>query len=162
MSSSIQVYIGVDPGQVGGIASICVGTRLQIVEAVPMPATELDVWMVLENVDWKDAQGCKAIIEKVHSFPGQGVSSTFKFGVGYGGLRMALTASRIPFEAISPNRWQRGLGIRPKKKSETTARWKNHLRGIAQQLFPKVDVTLKTADALLIAEYCRRKDRGLL
>ncbi len=30
------------------------------------------------------------------------------------------------------------------------------------QLFPKVEVTLATADALLIAEYCRRKQTGTL
>ena len=31
--------------------------------------------------------------------------------------------------------------------------WKNKLKGLAQQLFPSEKVTLKNADAILIANY---------
>ncbi len=115
------VYIGIDPGQDGGLALLggskprCgVGGRYLPpcrVELTSMPPTERDIW------DWIFAKSDPpegtifAMIEKVHSMPKQGIASTFKFGVGYGGLRMALTAVRIPFEEVSPQAWQKALGI---------------------------------------------------
>ena len=38
------------------------------------------------------------------------------------------------------------------KRADHADRWKSHLKGRAQALFPRVEVTLKTADALLILE----------
>ena len=108
------------------------------------------------------------MIEKVHSFPGQGVASSFKFGMGFGGLIMALVSSGIPFEFVTPRVWQKAMGITPREKSnrsdftESKTQFKNRLKAKAQQLFPAVRVTLKTSDALLIAEYCRRKHKGIL
>jgi hypothetical protein len=124
-----------------------------------MPATERDVWeffsRTIYNPEFK--RRSMAVIEKVHSMPGQGVHSTFKFGMGYGGLRMALIAAGIPFIEATPQAWQKELEIPPRKKTETKTQFKNRLKAMAQQLFPGVDVTLKTADALLIAYYCRQK-----
>ena len=153
------VYIGIDPGQSGGLVAL----YNDRVVADAMPATERDIW------DWFNPPrspavpvSVYAVIEKVHSMPNQGVSSTFKFGCGYGGLRMALIAAGIPFEEVTPQAWQKAMGIPRREKTESKTQWKNRLRSIAQQLFPSEKVTLKTSDALLIAEYCRRKNRGLL
>ena len=158
-SRNMRVYIGIDPGQSGGLVAI----TAEEVMATPMPSTERDVWDWISQYeeDWAAARitPAVAVIEKVHSFPGQGVVSTFKFGMGYGGLRMALIASSIPFEEVTPRTWQKALSIPPKKKTESNSQWKNRLKQKAQQLFPEVKVTLKTADALLIAEFCRRSKR---
>lgn len=159
-----RAYLGIDPGQSGGLA-IITPTRFgaNIAKAVSMPQTERDIWNWFAAVANAFSSGnAKALIEKVHAMPKQGISGTFKFGAGYGGLRMALIGTDIPFEDETPQTWQRGLGIRKKKKTETDTQWKNHLRSKAQQLFPGLEITLKTADALLIAEYCRRKEEGLL
>lgn len=178
------IYMGVDPGESGGIALI---QDQDDASLFSMPTTERDVWSLFDSLI--DVDMIKAAIEKVHSMPKQGISSSFKFGLGYGGLRMALTASRISFEDVLPRTWQKGLGIPPKKKhtksrkvknrkgkwvvqnygGETETQWKDRLRGKAQQLFPRLDVWSRTkteqrrvCDALLIAEYCRRKDQGKL
>jgi crossover junction endodeoxyribonuclease RuvC len=102
------------------------------------------------------------MIEKVHSMPKQGVASSFKFGRGYGGLRMALIAAGIPFEEVTPQAWQKALAIPKRSKTETPVQWKNRLKALAQQLYPDIKVTLKLADALLIATYCQRKHTGTL
>ena len=47
-------------------------------------------------------------------------------------------------------------------KTESKTEWKNRLKGMAQQLYPDLKVTLATADALLIATYCKRKHEGTL
>lgn len=92
-------YIGIDPGQSGGFAVL---NNNGIVEVIKMPPTETDIW------NWISSnKNCFAVIEKVHSMPGQGVASTFKFGYGFGGLNMALVAAKIPFELISPRQWQK-------------------------------------------------------
>ena len=120
-----------------------------------MAATERDVWQIIEGYGPAGMAPAFAIIEAVHSFPGQGVASSFKFGMGYGGLRMALVAAGIPFEAVSPQKWQKVMGI-PPKKGETKTQHKNRLKARAQELFPSLKITLATSDALLLAAYAQR------
>ena len=137
--------LGIDPGKGGGIAWVTDDNAM----AWKMPATERDLWDLLSamkaNVDhcW---------IEKVHSMPGQGVKSMFTFGQHYGMLRAFLIAARIPFEAIPPGTWQRGMSCLTKGD-------KNVSKTRAQELFPSLKITHATADALLIAEWGRRKGK---
>ena len=147
-------YVGIDPGQSGGIAVLCGGT----VDAHKMPETERDIWQIFKDVEMP----CIAVIEKVHSMPDQGVASSFKFGRGYGFLRGCLIAGGIPFEEVTPQAWIKGLAIPSKAKTETRTQWKNRLKAMAQQLYPDLKVTLATADALLIATYNKRKHEGTL
>jgi Holliday junction resolvasome RuvABC endonuclease subunit len=119
-----------------------------------MPATMRDILTALEEHSARSY----AVIEKVHAMPAQGVSSTFKFGTSYGALLMALTAAYIPFEMVTPQKWQRELGVLS-RKGMTKTQHKNQLKAKAQELFPDLKVTLATADALLLAEYCRRLRR---
>lgn len=152
-------YLGIDPGQGGGLGTIVLeSTEAGFVSAIPMPPTEMDTWYAVKA----HRTVKRAVIELVHSMPKQGVASSFKFGKNYGMLRGFLIAAGIPFEEVSPRKWQGALGITPRGKTETKTQFKNRLKALAQQWFPNVPITLKTADALLLAEYIRRKDQGLL
>ena len=147
----VQVYIGVDPGQSGAI--VWLRPTLGDIQIDPLRGlTPADILAVLLA---HAPEGCFAYIERVHSMPKQGVVSTFKFGLHYGLLQMALVAARIPYEFVTPHKWQRGLGCLSRGDKNVTKRK-------AQDLFPGVKVTHATADALLIAEYCRRKHKGIL
>jgi crossover junction endodeoxyribonuclease RuvC len=139
---SSKVFIGIDPGLSGGIAIIEEGS----IRAVNMPDTERDVWDLIHSLPRLYSM---AMIEKVHSMKGNGVASSFKFGMGYGALRMALVASGIPFEDVTPQKWQKALGC-------LSGGDKNVTKQRAQSLFPQLKITHKTADSLLIAEYARR------
>lgn len=156
-----HVYLGIDPGASGGLAWVSASSS----QAVAMPKTERDVWDLFA---WKGANGqligaaSFAVIEAVHSFPGQGVASTFAFGRSYGFLRACLIAAEIPFEEVQPRVWQKVMGILKRDKDESKTAFKNRLKAKAQQLFPTEKVTLATSDALLLAEYCRRKIEGRL
>lgn len=136
-------FIGVDVGVNGGIAMIDEYGMIEF--AVKMPATDADVLAVFPPTPIE----ARAVLEKVSSSPQMGVVSAFTFGRGYGACRMALTASGIPFDEVPPGTWQRKLEcLSGGDKNVTKAR--------AQQLFPGAAITHATADALLLAEYCRR------
>ena len=136
------MVIGVDPGVNGGIAFLHDGK----VVAYKMPATERDIYDLLAT---GEESAPVVFLESVHSMPGQGVSSSFKFGRGYGFLRGAITALKYPLHDVSPQRWQRALGC-------LTSGNKNISKQMAQQLFPQLKITHSIADAVLIAEYGRR------
>jgi crossover junction endodeoxyribonuclease RuvC len=144
-----MIYLGVDPGKSGAIAAV----RNSYTEVRKLSETEADIssWVeyianlggVLGGVDKF------AILEQVHSMPKQGVASSFKFGASYGFCRGLLIAHKIPFETVTPSKWQAVMKCRTKgDKNVTKAR--------AQELFPDLKITHATADALLLAEYCRR------
>lgn len=143
--------MGVDPGQSGGLAIV---DEEGEAGAWKMPATEKDLAYFIEQ---KAAFVSFTVIEKVGSMPGQGVASTFKFGMSYGGLRMALVCNGLPFEAVTPQAWQKMFGlVFPKKMGLTKSQKKNKHKARAQELFPQVQITHSIADALLIALFCRR------
>lgn len=84
------------------------------------------------------------------------LASTVMLYGSYRDLRTMLLCSGIDYADCPPKRWQQGLGIEPRIREETDTVWKNRLKAVAQGLFPDVKVTLWNADAILIAEYCRR------
>lgn len=157
-----MIYIGIDPGASGGIALL--DHDGHVVAARPMPETERDLLDVFESP--LIGAEPRAVLERVWSSPQMGVASAFKFGVGVGLLRMGLTAAKIPFTEVTPNRWQKAMGIiqhvGKTRLGETPAKDKNIAKRRAQQLFPSVKVTHALADALLIADYCRRVELGLI
>jgi hypothetical protein len=156
------MYLGIDPGASGGLAALGYGEVK--VTAVAMPKTEADVWEWVEGFLTVDTKF--AVIEKVGGFmPGSAGnigSAMFKFGAGYGGLRMALIAAQIPFEEVMPRVWQKAMGVTPRKRTESKTAFKNRLKSRCQAIFPAEKVTLSTCDALMIAEYARRKREGKL
>ena len=95
-----------------------------------------------------------ALIEKVHSMPGQGVASTFKFGMNYGQWIGILTALQIPYSTITPKKWMAHYGAMPKDKKDR----KNYIKAMAQGLYPNAErITLATSDAVLIAHCAMEK-----
>lgn len=158
-------YVGIDPGAKGGIAVI--GKR--IVTVHKMPETDTDLWNLLVGIDFHNREDTATMLERVHSMPSQGVSSVFTFGVGYGKLQMGLCAAGMSYELVQPEAWQKALKIPPRKKAadkkgkaKAKREHKKNLLVRAQRLFPKVKLTLATADALLIALYCKRFHEGTL
>lgn len=172
-----SIYLGVDPGVNGGIAVILSRREVDLFHLADKSPE--DVWNFVSK--YGTAMGCElhgdlevrifACIERNHGYIGthSGPNThSFKFGEATGAVRMALVAAEIPREEPTASQWLRALGMRSRekgtkgKKGETDTQWKNYLKAKAQALFPGVQVTLRTADALLIAEYCRRKMAGEL
>jgi len=155
---SLGWYIGIDPGQLGGLALVSGSGRL--LDVVPMPAVagEVDGLALAEILTrWNLTDGdrsTKVILEQVHSMPGQGVSSTFKFGKSFGILIGATQALKIPMERVTPQKW--------KKEFELIGKDKDASRHKATELWPAMAEKWKykkengKSDAALIAEWGRR------
>jgi len=154
--NTYQTFIGIDPGLSGAIAAISpIGINFIDCPTIkvngktkPNPtlmASELKQLVTLNSI---------IIIENVHSMPGQGVSSMFSFGMGYGVWLGIVAALNIPVEFVSPQCWKKYYGLGTDKEAS---------RVKALQLFPNEanNLKLKThhgrAEALLLAEYLRRK-----
>ena len=155
-------YVGIDPGKDGGVAWVHDGNGEETGDygAFRMPATRIDIARrVLPIIQaFKDT---KVLIEKVGAMPKQGVSSTFKFGYNAGFLTGILVCGDVPWEEVAPRTWQRAFGLIMPAGTTPTVK-KNRHKERAQQLFPKIKHTHATSDAILIAEYCRRFERGML
>jgi hypothetical protein len=177
------VYIGIDPGRTGGIAVLTMqpnGKSLLSVELYALEnRTVHDVWELFEPYRPPDVRHPTdnerpifACIEQVGGYmAGSGGnigSAMFTFGKSAGRLEMALVAAGISYDYVTPAKWQRPMGVTPRdtKRGEKREAYKRRLRARAQQLFPSGSytgtITLATADALLLAEFCRRKRTGTL
>lgn len=152
----MDYYVGIDPGGSGGLA--CLNEHGGLLWVSPMPPTEKDLLYIL--FCWHDEAAVlsgriRAMLEQAQPFPGQGVVSVATYMRNFGHLEMALTAVGVPFDTVSPIKWQNVMQCR-------THGDKNISKRRAQMLFPNARITHAIADALLIAEYGRRLHRGII
>lgn len=147
--SQCNTFVGIDPGNGGGIAIIMADEKGNEVMARKFPTDVRDVGMFLKTATANT--NYRVAIEKVHSMPNQGVKSTFTFGMNYGIWIGALRTLDIDFIKVQAKQWQDFYNITKNNKYYDR---KKELKSIAIELFPNQRVTMYTADALLIANYC--------
>jgi len=157
----MKSYIGIDPGSSSGavawldIEFDCNDNRVigEVIvwrDCFEFNKHTLQEWFAkLKDIDHGKTV---AVLEKVHSMPGQGVVSATTFGKNVGHIEMALTAASIPFREVTPQTWMKYYGMK-KDKDESKTEWKRRLRERLQQLMPDLKVTNNNADAYLIAYY---------
>jgi crossover junction endodeoxyribonuclease RuvC len=136
--------ISIDPGKNGGLAYV---DQQWIVCTAAMPATDGDILDLLRSLRVTGIE-CAVVEEVVGFIPMAGAGAMFSFGKGFGFLLGCLMALGYRVELVRPAKWQKALSLGAKK--DHGKEWKSHLKGTAQRLFPHLEVTLKTADALLI------------
>lgn len=153
-------WIGIDPGQTGGLAYLDDNGRL--LDVAPMPGNAKEVsasqvaqiiklWVEDESAMWDNVS---VAIEQVGSMPGQGVASTFKFGKSFGIVLGVIGALEIPMIRLTPQTWKKEMNLIGKEKHAAL--------GLANEMWPKHAIHWKfkkndgLADAALIAETARR------
>jgi len=149
-------YVGIDPGNAGGIAIIGNGP-LQLFTMPTLTAgkskKEIDeeaVHRILCRISG-ELPAPVAAIERTYAVKGQSASGAHTFGLGVGLLRGILCGLRIPYQIVRSQEWRKTLMAgQPKGKQANIA--------FAQRLFPGASIGRHDgkADALLIAEYLRR------
>jgi hypothetical protein len=159
----MRIFLGIDPGKSGGIAVIGEGGK--VYQACRMPErgrAMLDMFgRELVGLMRFGKFEAVATVEHVWSMPGQGHGGAFDFGRSVESVQMGLVASDIPFGLVIPRKWQAALSVKYPKGSSDVEK-KNITKARAAKLFPRIAVTHAIADALLLAEYCRRLHLGLL
>lgn len=172
----MKKYIGIDVGDKGFIAVIDNGEYrfLSIAESDNL---------AISDFLFEEAFGHEVavVIEDIHALFGSSASATFSFGYVKGLLTGLLIAHKIPYTYVAPKDWQREIWTNAdmvtyskkvvqrsgkevmRKETNTKATSIN----AAQRLFPMVDfrrnercknIDDNKVDALLMAEYARRKN----
>ena len=146
-----MLYLGIDPGFSGALASICNGQPsildTPILRAQAKKDYDLPRMVACLGAARETGADLHAILESIHSMPGQGVVSMFSMGRGLGVWEGLLAALEIPYTMLSPQKWQRVVGVSGDKQE--------HYRR-ACQLFPEIASQLDRkrdgrSDALLLA-----------
>ena len=153
-----MVVLGIDPGLMGGLAFVesrdaeLLALHDTPVIRVTKSKKEIDITGLAHLVQHWKAEA--AFIEKVGAMPGQGVTSMFRFGMGYGILLGICGGLDIPITLVRPRTWQARM-LRDTAKGTKGA---SVLR--ARQLYPDAELVTPRgrlldgrADALLLARY---------
>lgn len=150
-----RTIIGIDPGKSGGLALL---HGEEVIDTEKLDGmTEGDLAILIDKWNCEHYR-CYAFMEKVNAGPKMASSAAFKFGRNVGMLHMAFVFAGVRLEFITPQKWQKELGLIVKGRGlgqDDTAK-KNRNKARAQELFPGIKITHAIADALLIAEYGRR------
>jgi hypothetical protein len=150
--------MAIDPGASGGIACIYPSGDVTAI-AMPDDGDLRDEIAAFVEQAHAENETPVAYMELVGGFiagnrlPG---SAMFNFGSGYGYMRGLLAMARIETRLVRPQEWQTGIpGVRGQREKAIR---KRALKEHAARLFPHLKVTLKTADALCIADFARRAE----
>lgn len=150
------MILGIDPGLSGALAFM--DDEELLIYDIPTLNIErngknkrqIDLQNLLAILQLCQVEHC--YLEMVGAMPGQGVSSMFQMGRGYGQIEMALASCAIPVTYVTPQKWKKALSV-PKDKDGARQR--------ASQLMPQWahNWDLKKhdgrAEAALIAKYGR-------
>lgn len=149
----MTLWIGVDPGLHGAIAILDQAGELVSVTDLPVIRDLSLAWIdggSLQSIILDALRGrpARAIVERVSSMPGQGVASSFLFGVGLGSVLSVLQALHIPLEFVTAAVWKRSYGLGKDKHASLHK---------ARLLYPTAELHLAKhdgrAESLLVARY---------
>lgn len=126
------MILGVDPG-LGGALAFYDGNELLIYD---MPTFNIERnGKKKRQIDILRLQGIfklykvdHAYLENVNAMPGQGVSSMFQMGRGFGQIEASIMACEFPLTYITPQKWKKDMAV-PKDKDGARQR--------ASQLLPQ-------------------------
>ena len=180
------MIIGIDVGKNGAI--VLLSDKKEVVDTLVTPTrnNEIDLEMFISELRyWLSLIGrtnIVAYIEDVHAIYGCSAGSTFNFGQAFMMAKAVVASLDIPYVLVQPKKWQAEMfeGIDEIRKPSTRKNKKGEgIKGgrdtkamalmAATKLFPDVDLTATArstkphdgiVDALLIAEYGRRKELG--
>jgi crossover junction endodeoxyribonuclease RuvC len=142
--------LGVDPGLSGAVAIL--STSIVAVEDTPITGKGTKRLIDAESLEAiiREWSPTVAIIETVHAYRGQGVSSSFRFGQALGVVQGVIGAANVSAHYVTPQKWKKHFGLTADKSAS---------RALAIELYPEIAHQFSRvkddgrAEALLIAHY---------
>ena len=151
-SHSLKV-IAIDPGKSGGLCVV----QDDFIEAKKCPSTVHDMSLLFAlAINETPPEFIRVVLEKVWARPHDGRSSIFTFAGNYGQWEGIIASHEMDIGYVTPQAWMKACGI-PKKMTKKDR--KNYIKDLAKKLYPKLGkkVTLATADAIVLADYGKKK-----
>lgn len=153
-----MLFIGIDPGFTGAIVMIPAGCNIISVADTPILESKKGkkikkeyfipgMASLLESV----SPEAHVFIEKVHAMPGQGVTSMFNFGKGFGIWLGIIVALKLPYTLVTPQAWKKKMLDGKGNKDDSRIRAIELCPEQADYFKRKKDIG--RADATLIAMY---------
>lgn len=149
-----SVILGIDPGKSGALAAMYMHDKNEIYRVQIIPFEEMAYRDLLAECADSRVICC---LEKVSAMPGQGVVSMFNFGHNLGFIEGLLQAFKIPYQVVRPQVWKKEFSLNSDKQTSID---------MCKKLFPGINLLATPrsrkendgmAEALLLAEYARRK-----
>lgn len=180
-----MIFVGIDPGLSGAIAAITENGNVVSLQDTPTvyvqksnggkknTYVEASMATLLENCRTAasihahhahlSGESLIVTVEIAQAMPGQGVTSMFSIGVGFGIWRGICAALRVPIQYVTPVKWKRDMGLKSGADKAASV-------VLASRIFPRAELghafrgrTIYhdgRAEALLIAEWARRNRNG--
>lgn len=174
-------FIGIDPGKKGAIVRI--NSDLSVDQwVIPVDKdNDVDIAELCGLIVYEIDEGDKVGLEEIHSIYGTAKGTMFTMGRVWGNIESALICNNIHFEYVPAKVWQKDIwhpSCIVKKLSKTGSRYVNDTKAssynTATMIYPMLDFRYGKnennnnrrtkahdgiIDALLIAEYIRRKHK---
>ena len=161
----MTIFVGIDPGLTGAWAAIHTDGRVICISDIPTMASGGKGAKVQRQINPVElasdltelrvyGEGIIVALERTSAMPGHGVASMYSMGDSYGAIRAAVAIKLLQCEHVTPQVWKRAMGLDSDKE---------RCRAKAIQLFPDAQDRLSRkkdhnrSEALLLAEWCRRK-----
>ena len=151
-SHSLKI-IAIDPGKSGGLCVI----QDDFIEAKKCPSTVHDMSLLFAlAINETPPYFIRVVLEKVWARPHDGRASIFTFAGNYGQWEGIIASHELDIDYVTPQAWMKACGI-PKKMTKKDR--KNYIKDLAKKLYPELGrkITLATADAIVLADYGKKK-----
>ena len=143
-----MIFAAIDPGASHAAIAVFHDSSPVFVDDIRTAAGMLDATAFAHALS--DMKVKRVVVENVHAMPLQGVSSTFKFGMGCGIIHGVVGALRLPLTLVTPGTWKGFHNLHSDKEAARALaikKWPEHNR----HLHRKKDAD--RAEALLIGDW---------
>jgi crossover junction endodeoxyribonuclease RuvC len=143
-----MIFAAVDPGAVHAAIAVFHDHTPVFVDDIRTVNGMLDSTAFAHALE--DMKVAHMVVENVHAMPLQGLSSTFRFGMGVGIIHGVAGALRLPLTLVTPRQW---------KAYHALSSEKEHARALAIRKWPELNKYLDRkkdadrAEALLIGDW---------
>lgn len=164
----MKLSAAIDVGKDGAIVML-ENKDIVLKLVIPTIGNQIDLSEIRNILSTYKGNNIHIVIEDVHAIFGASAKATFNFGWSLGILEGLLSGIGIAYTKVAPKVWQKEMwqGVPTiYKTGKKTVDTKATSLLAAKRLFPNVDLRKSEraekahdgiVDALLMAEYCRRK-----
>ena len=144
-----MIFAAIDPGSVNAAVAVFHDHTPVFVDNIRTVNGMLDAVAFAHAI--QDMKVERVVVENVHSMPKQGVSSSFKFGMGVGIIHGVAGALRLPLTLVAPPQWKAFHSLHgPNKEASrmlAIRKWPQHNRHLDRRK------DADRAEALLIGDW---------